>query len=101
MNLAEFDEAIKLAQHVLDRPMADPDDDIAILARQFLRTVEASAYYRAAIASMREAAAIAAQEPGNKPYLVGSALGGDTIPMVMRHHIARVIRELPLLGETP
>ncbi len=37
----EFDDAVALANRVLDRPNADPDDDLALLARQFLRAVEA------------------------------------------------------------
>ncbi len=40
----------------------------------------------------REACAMVAQEAGNRPYLVGSILGGDTIPIVMRYHIAESIR---------
>lgn len=39
----EFDHAIKLAHKVLDRPSGDPDDDLAVLARQFLRSVEREA----------------------------------------------------------
>lgn len=33
-------DAIKLAERVLDRPNADPDDDLAVLARQFLKAIE-------------------------------------------------------------
>jgi hypothetical protein len=33
-------EAVLIAHRVLDRVNADPDDDIAILARQFLRVIE-------------------------------------------------------------
>ena len=36
----EFVEAYKLADRILDRPNADPDGDIAVLARQFQRAVE-------------------------------------------------------------
>ena len=32
--------AIVLANKILDRVNADPDDDLAILARQFLRAIE-------------------------------------------------------------
>lgn len=39
-NNREFDDAVKLAHRVLDRPSGDPDDDLAVLARQFLRSVE-------------------------------------------------------------
>lgn len=38
--MSELDEAVDLANKVLDRPNADPDDDLAILARQFLRALE-------------------------------------------------------------
>jgi len=38
--MAEFDEAVALANRVLGRPGGDPDDDLAVLARQFLRAVE-------------------------------------------------------------
>lgn len=38
--MSEREEAIALAKRILDRPHADPDDDLAILARQFLRTRE-------------------------------------------------------------
>ena len=36
----EFDLAVMLAHKALDRPYGDPDDDLSILARQFLRSVE-------------------------------------------------------------
>jgi hypothetical protein len=36
----ERDEAIVLANAILDRPNADPDDDLAVLARQLLRALE-------------------------------------------------------------
>ena len=36
----EKDRAIILANEMLDRPWADPDDDLAVLARQFLRALE-------------------------------------------------------------
>lgn len=41
----EFLQAIDLANRVLDRPSADPDDDMAVLARQFLRAVELGERY--------------------------------------------------------
>lgn len=36
----EKSDAIKLAEGVLDRPSGDPDDDMAVLSRQFLRALE-------------------------------------------------------------
>lgn len=38
--MTEFQETKLLAEKILDRPYADPDDDLAMLARQFLRQVE-------------------------------------------------------------
>lgn len=40
--MSERDEALALADRVLDRHSADPDDDLAVLARQFLRAAEAN-----------------------------------------------------------
>lgn len=36
----EREEAIRLANKILDRPYDDPDDDLAILSRQLLRSQE-------------------------------------------------------------
>lgn len=38
--LSEYGEAIVLANRILDRPNTDPDDELATLARQFLRVSE-------------------------------------------------------------
>ena len=38
--MSERDDAIALANRVLDKPTIDPDGDICMLARQFLREVE-------------------------------------------------------------
>jgi hypothetical protein len=38
--MSENEDAVRLAYRVLERVSSDPDDDIAILARQFLRTRE-------------------------------------------------------------
>lgn len=40
MTESEKDYAIKLANRILDRPYGDPDDDLAVLSRQFLRSLE-------------------------------------------------------------
>ncbi len=37
---SEFEQAIKLAFIILDERHVDPDSDICILARQFLRLIE-------------------------------------------------------------
>ena len=38
--MAEREDALKLADRILDEPGEDPDSDISILARQFLRANE-------------------------------------------------------------
>lgn len=38
--ISEFRQAVRIANRVLDRHSADPDDDEAIVARQFLRAIE-------------------------------------------------------------
>lgn len=42
----ERDLALRLANKVLDNASRDPDDDLSIMSRQFLRAVESSEYYR-------------------------------------------------------
>lgn len=42
MSTTEHAEAMRAANNALDRPFADPDDDLAILARQFLRLNEST-----------------------------------------------------------
>lgn len=37
---SEIQEAIKLANKVLETPNRDPDDDLSIMSRQFLRALE-------------------------------------------------------------
>lgn len=37
----ERDDAVRLANTILDKPFIDPDGDICMLARQFLRATEA------------------------------------------------------------
>ena len=41
--MSELRHAIEIADRILDRPNADPDQDIAVLARQLLRLLETSA----------------------------------------------------------
>ena len=45
----EADETRTLANRILDRPNADPDDDLAMLSRQLLRADEKIAIMRAAL----------------------------------------------------
>ena len=44
--MTEKEQAILLANKVLDRPYADPDDDLALLSRQFLRSLEREEKFR-------------------------------------------------------
>lgn len=40
MTLNEQERALRLADQILDRPSGDPDDDLAVLARQLKRRTE-------------------------------------------------------------
>ena len=60
----ERSDAIKLANRVLDRPHADPDDDLAVLARQLLRREE----YVASLAASNSA--YCESGPGTAPKVV-------------------------------
>jgi len=40
--MSEYDDAIKLANKVLDTPNRDPDDDLPMMSRCYLRTIERS-----------------------------------------------------------
>lgn len=42
--MAEVDDAVKLANKVLEDPSRDPDSDLSMLARQFFRAREALAF---------------------------------------------------------
>lgn len=44
--MSELQEALALANRVLDRHSSDPDDDIAVLARQLIRQHEALEWYK-------------------------------------------------------
>lgn len=46
MKETEYEKAIKLANQLLDEPYADPDDDLRLLARQFLRATEEEIKYK-------------------------------------------------------
>lgn len=52
--MSEFDTALQVANSVLDRPYADPDDDLAILARQLLRAREREARLVAGLQAARD-----------------------------------------------
>jgi hypothetical protein len=39
--MSERTDSVIMAQKILERPFADPDDDLAIFSRQLLRRVEA------------------------------------------------------------
>lgn len=38
--MKEYEQAIQLAEKVLDTPYRDPDDDLSMMSRQFLRSIE-------------------------------------------------------------
>lgn len=38
--MSEYEDTVRLAESILERPWADPDDDLAMLSRQFLRLRE-------------------------------------------------------------
>lgn len=40
--MAEIHDALRLANRVLDIPSRDPDDDLSMMSRQFLRAFEAN-----------------------------------------------------------
>lgn len=48
MLITEREQALLLANAILDRNFDDPDDDLAILARQLLRRTEELEAYKAA-----------------------------------------------------
>jgi hypothetical protein len=43
--MSELNEALALANRLLDEPMADPDDDLRVLSRQLQRTHEIAEHY--------------------------------------------------------
>jgi len=52
--MTELEEAVLLANRLLDEPGADPDDDLRMLARQFLRQKESAEKGNAAFAVMMQ-----------------------------------------------
>ncbi len=59
MRTSEHALAVRLANRILDRPSGDPDDDLAVLSRQFLHADERRAAARLAGAlAMREKCAV-------------------------------------------
>lgn len=53
--MSERDYAKRLADAVLDRPNADPDDDLALLARNFVRSGERADRAEALLRETQEA----------------------------------------------
>jgi hypothetical protein len=51
--MSEKDDAIRLANKVLDTPNRDPDDDLSMMSRQFLRALEPTSRLRSAGFSLR------------------------------------------------
>jgi hypothetical protein len=60
--MTELEETIMLANKTLDRIAADPDDDLAMLSRQFLRAREEIARLKALLT--RAADALDFSRPG-------------------------------------
>jgi hypothetical protein len=55
--VSERADAIRLANIVLDRPNADPDDDLAMLSRQLLRAIEREEILLQMVAALTELSA--------------------------------------------
>lgn len=70
--MTERDDALKLAHRILDRPHADPDDDLAVLARQLIRARECVEIWRPVVEAAK--ALKAAWPLGYKPAPLGVAL---------------------------
>jgi hypothetical protein len=45
----ELDEALSLANHWLDKPYIDPDDDLSVVSRQLIRQHETAERYKQAL----------------------------------------------------
>lgn len=52
---SELEDAVKLADRLLDVPMADPDDDLRMLSRQLLRRQEAVGRLATALIALKAA----------------------------------------------
>lgn len=77
--MSEIDEAARIAERVLDRPYADPDDDMAILARQTKRAAELRAEVerlRAALEAIIHVDTIVSVDMLHHVHIARRALGG-------------------------
>ena len=45
----ELDEALSLANHYLDKPYVDPDDDLSVVSRHLIRQYETAERYKKAL----------------------------------------------------
>lgn len=71
--MGEMEDPVALAERVLDRPFADPDDELSILARQFQRHREyAEAWHRL----VESIAVILEVNPNGSREEVGNAISG-------------------------
>lgn len=73
--VSERGRALILAAAVLDRPNADPDDDMAVLARQLNRAHEAAETMRAALLEIRNHWANQYDHPRNEMYAGSYGIG--------------------------
>ena len=85
--MTEFEETILLANKILDRPSADPDDDLAMLSRQFLRALECIASNKKCNDNMERGLLVAMKERDDLraallPFAAGAGRpGGLADPM--------------------
>lgn len=95
--MSERARAITLATWALDRPNADPDDDLSVVSRQFLRCLDAGSHDPSAPPSTdpgidveRLARALVADD-NNDPEMWD--LYGEAARSLARKHAARIAAE--------
>lgn len=91
----ELNQAISLADNILDRTEADPDDDLAMLSRQLLRGRETIDRMREALGS----SVVALEEAA----VLLEAKGLPGCATLMRHHakLADDAARRPTVGHDP
>lgn len=68
------DKAAKLANKILDRHNADPDDDLAVLSRQLLRALEREGMLCEAILDLSDVRSPVGQARGKTKHAAALAL---------------------------
>lgn len=90
--MSEFDDAVRMANVILDQqPSRDPDDDLSVLARQFRRAVEANtaafeAGFEHAVAGGQDAATKMPQLKGCLPLVMFFKNAADRQEMIAAVH---------------